>query len=265
MSEEQSEGLQTDQVNDQDEQQQDKQSEEQPSYQDEQEAIARKSGWKPEDEFEGDKSQWKSAEVFNVNGEWIQKVKAQNKRIDDIENGFNKRLENAAKLHEIQLKTQKAELVRKRDEAIDLADRETANSYQNDIDSLNIQPAQEPVNDSSVLDQWNAANPWIMGTDPKAAYAVSRFNAYSGSGMSHTQAIAAMEADVGKAFPNVNPNRSNQPLTEGGTKPGRKAAAKKLSMSDLTSEERKYQAAMPGAWASEAEFLQAVQDSRSAK
>ncbi len=262
MSEDQAEALEVEQ--DQQDEQQDEQQEKkqaQPSAED----VARQSGWKPLEEFEGDPAEWRSAEVFNERGYWIGKSKQQDKRIDELSNSFNTRLDNANKLHQHQMDLQKAELVRKRDDAIDDADRVTANKYQDDIDKINAQPNESLQADNSqqTLDNWNANNPWILGYDPKAAYGKQQFSNYQNQGLNVEQSIAAMENDVNKAFPSLNPGRETHPLPEGGTKPGRRSAAKTLTMGDLTAEERKYRSAMPGAWENDKEFLQAVQDSRS--
>jgi len=227
------------------------------------EDIARQGGWKPKEEYTGDLADWRSAEVFNERGVWIDKHKQQEKRMSDMEGRFNSRMDNANKLHQTQIEMQKQELIRKRDDAIDLADRDQANRYQTDIDSLNAQPEPPQANnENTVLDQWNVENPWILGNDPKAAYAKQQFGSYQGQGMTAGQSIAAMEADVNRAFPDVNLNRDRQPIPEKGSKPGRKRAAAKLSMADLSGEELKYYRAMPNAWSSEAEYLQAVQDTR---
>jgi hypothetical protein len=228
------------------------------------EDVARAGGWKPKDEYTGNQEDWRSAEVFNERGVWIDKHKAQEKRLSDMEGRFNSRLDSQNKLHQAQVEMQKKELVRKRDDAIDLADRDQANRYQTDLDSLNVQP-EPPApasNDDSVLDTWNASNPWILGTDPKAAYAKQQFGSYQAQGINTAQSIQAMEADVNRAFPDINPARENQPIPEKGSRPGRTRAPAKLSMSDLTSEELKYYRAMPNAWSSDAEYLQAVQDTR---
>lgn len=225
------------------------------------EDVARAGGWKPLEEWTGDPSEWRSAEVFNERGEWIQRHKAQEKRLNEIEMSFNQRIENANKLHQKQLEFQKAELIRKRDNAIDLADRDAANTYQTEIDKLNT-PEPTAAPDTSSIDRWNEANPWIYQNNPKAAYAKQMFGAYQSQGMSAEQALRAMEADVNREFPALNPGRDKQPIPEGGTRPGSKRAGRKLTMADLSSEELKYYRAMPGAWKSEAEYLQAVQDIR---
>jgi len=228
------------------------------------EDVAREGGWKPIEEWEGDKKEWRSAEVFNERGDWIQRHKVQEKRLNDMESSFNTRMDNANKLHQQQIELQKADLINKRDASIDLADKDAANGYQEQIDKINANPVESAPasNDQGTLDTWNTANPWILGTEPKAAYAKQQFALYQGQNMSASAALAAMESDVNRAFPDINPNRDNHPSSEGGSKPGKKRGARKLSMSDLTSEELKYYRAMPDAWGSQADYLQAVQDTR---
>lgn len=227
------------------------------------EDVARSGGWKPKEEWEGDLSEWRSAEVFNERGEWIQRHKAQQKQIDDMQSTFNTRMDNANKLHEQQIEMQKSDLIRKRDDAIDLADKTAANGFQDDIDKLNNQTVEQPANNGqSTLDNWNSANPWILQNNPKAAYAKQQFGMYQQQGMSSDVALSNMENDVKREFPDLNPGRDKQAIPEGGSRPGNKRGARKLSMSDLSSEELKYYRAMPGAWSSEAAYLQAVQDTR---
>lgn len=231
---------------------------------------ARTDGWIPEKEWTGDENErpeeFLTAEMFNARGEFIGRIKAQNKRISDMENQFNTRMDNANKIHQQQMEVQKSDLERKRDDAIDLADREAANGYQKDIDKLNEQPALAPApasNEQATLDEWNTNNAWILGNDPKAAYAKQQFATYRAQGIDTGAAITNMEKDVKRAFPALNNERDRQAIPEKGSKPGKKRAAKKLSMADLTNDELKYFRAMPGAWESEAAYLQAVQDTRS--
>jgi hypothetical protein len=228
------------------------------------EDIAREGGWRPKEEWEGPPSEWRSAEVFNERGVWIKKHRDQEKRLNDLAESFNTRLDNSNKLHKAQIEAQKAELIRKRDAAIDLADRETANQVQGEIDNL-ATPEVAPVvnNDQTFLDNWNRENPWILQNTPKAAYAKSQFAHYQQSGQDARTALANAERDVGREFPEINPARENHPTPEGGSKPGGKRGARALTMADLTNEEARIYRSMPGTWASEKDFLKAVQDSRS--
>jgi len=232
------------------------------------EDVARESGWKPEGEWDDDDPnrphKFTSAETFNARKELIKEIRVQKKRVDDLETNFNTRLDNSNKLHQQQMNAQKAELVRKRDEAIDLADRETANQIQGDIDNLNV-PVEPAVNtQQSALDNWNQSNPWIFQGGPKSAYAQSQLNLYLQQNQPVSAALSNVDADIAREFPAINPNRENHPSSEGGSKPGGKRATQALTMADLTHQEQNIYNKMPGTWESEAVFLKAVQDSRSA-
>jgi len=235
------------------------------------ETKARESGWKPESEWEGEDNdkpdEFFTAEMFNMRGHFIGEHKKQQKRMNDMETNFNTRMSAANKLRDGQLKIQKAELEGKRDEAIKLADVDAATKIQGQIDDINSLPADEaPATESPTqqyLDTWNQANPWIFQSGPKSAYAHSQLQVYADSGQDVATALANMERDITREFPGKADNREKVPSSEGGSKPGGKRGAAKLTMADLTSDEKKYRAAMPGAWKNDAEFLQAVQDSRS--
>lgn len=228
------------------------------------EETARKSGWRPEDEWAEDDAkrphEFTSAEIFNDRKGWVKKYRDQNKRMSDMEADFNTRLNNSNKLHEAQLEMQKKDLITKRDAAIDLADRETANRIQNDIDSINT-PAPKQDNQDA-LKAWEQSNTWIFQAGPKTSYANDQLNRYINSGLDVATALRSMESDIAREFPDVNHARSNQPSIEGGSRPGGKRPPRAITMTDLTNEERAIYKNMPGTWNTEADFLKAVQDSR---
>ncbi len=238
------------------------------SHDDIEEDTARQSGWKPEGEWDEDDPhkphKFTSAETFNARRELIKEIKTQKKRVDAMESQFNTRLDNSNKLHKATLEAQKADLIDKRDAAIDLADREAANKHQESIDNLHVPEEVPAVNAAqATLDNWNSNNAWIFQGGPKAAYAQAQMNQYLGAGQDVNAAISNMEADITREFPAINPNRENHPRSEGGSKPGGKRGSRAVTMADLTDEERNIYKKTPGTWATEAEFLKAVQDSRS--
>ena len=225
---------------------------------------AMKNGWRPKENWEGDDDDWVSAKKFNERGEMIGSIRELKSRLDKRDKEFESRLDNVNKLHGTQQKALLDDLETKRKAAIELADVDQANKIQGTIDDLKTAPVavEKTVDTDSSLDDWNAANPWIYDTSPKAAYAQARFNAHSKT-MTASQAIKSMESEVTQAFPDVNTRRDNASSVEGGkSRPGQRQV-KKLAWSDLTSNEVKYFNAMPGAWKKD-EYLQAVSDSRKA-
>lgn len=236
---------------------------------DHEEQEARASGWRPKEEWQGDPKEWRDPKSYLIYRDFADKHKAQQDKINSMEREFNERTESLNRLHAASLKAQREQLEARRIEAVDNADTEEFSRVQKSIDELNtqeqavVQPAynQQAHPDQAIIENWNKSNPWVLGSDPKAAYAKQQFGAYQSQGYNAQQAIAAMESDVARAFPAVNQNRDNHPRPEGGTKPGAKAA-RSLSMSDLRSEEIRLYKSMPGAWGSEKEFLKSVMESR---
>ncbi len=224
-------------------------------------------GWSPRDKWRGDPDDWVSAKKFNERGEMIGEIRKLKTRVDSNEQDFRARLDHHKKLQEAQMKVTISELESKRDEAIDLADRDNANRIQGQIDEARatvIPETPAPQNDQSIMDDWNANNAWIFEESPKAAYATARFNAHS-KNKTANDAILAMEADVLGAFPDINPRRQQASTVEGGrSKPGNKPSPK-LNWSQLTADEQKWFDVMPGAWKTKDDYLQAVQDERNAK
>ncbi len=233
------------------------------------EIKASQDGWCSKDQWRGDPDDWVSAKKFNERGEMMGKIHSLNRRLDERSTEFDTRLANQKKLHEAQMKITIADLESKRDDAIDDANREKANKLQTQIDEVKSQqfeaepPVVEPKNDQSVLEEWNKNNSWIADPDsPKAGYAIMRFNTHQAKGLDFQSAITAMEADVAKQFPDINPARETASTVESGrSRPGNKGTVK-LTWNQLTAEEAKWFNAMPGGTWTKEDYLQSVADER---
>ena len=224
------------------------------------EKKARSNGWFPKDDWKDDPDDWVSHKKFNERGEMIGSIKQLKKQRDDDRRQFNSRLDNVNKMHEVML----TELESKRDNAIDMADRQEANKIQDQIDNMRATQAPEPQQTDDFLNTWNQNNHWITSGTPKAIYAGTMFNKYSSSGMSNEDAVAAMEADVSREFSSQNAQRDRAPAQERNQSTPGKKHVQKLTMNDLTAKERNLHNQMSDAWKDDAEFLQAVSDSRGA-
>lgn len=228
------------------------------------EVSARKDGWLPKDEYQGDPAKWRGAEAFNLNGKWIKRLNANDRKLAEVESKFDARLDNANKLHKHQMDVQKKDLVRQRDDAIDQGDRKTANAIQDDIDEINKQPdiidvkTEGTPEAGDLIDNWNKSNTWINGQTAKAGYAKNQFTYHQSLGLDEAASLIAMENDIRNEFPDKNTNRSGQPSSEGGAPPG-VTKSKNIGWGDLTTEEASlYQ---PDVWTKK-EYLQAVKDVR---
>jgi hypothetical protein len=223
-----------------------------------QEAKASSAGWQPFDDFiegGGDPDKWRDASAFNTYGELIGTVK---KQAAD----FESRLEGVTKLGQAQLAAQRQTLIKERDEAIENGQVKAVHAIDQQLHNLN-----QPVQPQRIaeLEQWNADNPWIMDKSPKAIYARAIWGDLLAQNMPVGQALAALEGEVKKNFP-PPPRQTHVPDSEKGrVSAGLKSRTAALTMADVTQQELNYRKALPDAWASDKEFLQAVADNRKAE
>ena len=219
-------------------------------------------GWEDYEAFVekgGDPAKWRSAEAFNLYGEMVGELKR-------TRQDFDSRLEGVHNLAQAQLKVQREQLLAERDALIEEGGRtKEVGVIEKKIDALNI---PQPVQRSAILDQWNAANPWILEDSPKSTRAYAVYDRAMKSGQTIEQAIQAVETDIAKHFPKTTPNRpAHIPESEKGKGSkgfGGGGGAKTATMDTLTEEERaiwKHSASM---WKNDQKsFLQSVNDRRS--
>lgn len=217
-------------------------------------------GWKDFDDYVadgGDPAKWKTADAYNTYGELVDTIKQQKR-------DFDQRLEGVHKLTQAQLAAQREQLSAKRDEAIESGDKAAVHALDKQISTLNIQPVQSV---DPMLDEWNSRNAWIYEKSPKSKWAHEVFREAVQSGKSTGEAIMMVESEVKKHFSSTPSPRTPGRVPEsekGNGSRGFKAASQALTMADLTREESLTYKAMPDAWKSEKEFLQAVADDRKA-
>lgn len=212
-----------------------------------------------------DADQWQPPEVYlQLKPAWS-KIKDQAKQNKNLQ----KELEAQRSFYGQQVENLREELNTRRDTAVEEADVTRFNEIQKQIDNLPA-PAQPGQNDqlSDELKTWNAdpKNSWYRTDEAKQALADRRFLLYKQQNYTDGDAIALMQVDVDKRFPPVNANRDGAPPSEGGSKPGRKSAPRRLSLSDLTPKESSIWRHRPdNMWKNEEEFLKQVVKSREAE
>lgn len=224
---------------------------------------ASKSGWKDFDDYVtegGDPDKWKTADAFNLAGEFMSTL-----RRKDAD--FERRLEGVQKLSQAQLEVQRTELTAKRDEMIEQGKVKEVHVLDKQIDTLTQQqqmPSHHPHMDT--LNEWNSNNAWINEKTPKASHARLYWSELSNSGTPIPQALSMLEAEIKKHFPPQSTQRTAT-LPETESSKGSRGFTQKtsaLTMADLNDEERLAWRHMGHAWKSEKEFLQAASDMRKA-
>ena len=231
---------------------------------------ASKGGWMPLEDWtskDKDPDDWVSAKKFNERGQMMDSISSLRKQVEAQSNDFSSRITNLTKLQEARTNQTIADLKDKRDQAVDVADREEVNKIQGQIDELNVAPVNQPAAQPAQhegqkdLDAWNANNSWINEFSPKSEFAKASFNRHANTGISVQEAIKMAEADIRTHFPPTNPRRDSAQSVEGGrSKPGQRSA-RKLAWSDLSATEEKLFNNMPGVFSKE-EYLSAVADDR---
>lgn len=226
------------------------------TYVERQEAKAREGGWKPEEEWEGDPELWVSAEAFNIRGEFIGKLKAKDSET-------NTRIENLNKAHEAQLKVKLDELAQQKDALILEGNKlKEVKDIDNQMHEL-LQP-QQIVPD--VIDQWNKENPWIEEPSAKSSHAKYLYSEAVSRNMTPEAIINHVNTGIAKEFPSQKTKKPAVAEVEKGNGPSNfgKSKPKALTIADITEEEHKWLNAMPNAWKTDKEKIQAVTDSRKA-
>lgn len=227
-----------------------------------QEEKARKDGWSDFDDFVAsgkDPAGWKPAAAFNL-------FKDMRGVLTRKEQEFSQRIEGVQKMAQSQLEAQRAELMGKRDAAIELGDVKQVHTIEKQINTLNQQPPTLPPG-AAELSEWNTNNPWVTEKTPKAAFARELWNDLQ-SKMPITQALQVLESEITKHYPTTKPQpRGHVPEQETGKGPqGFGNKARTLTMADLNDEEKmawKWQGQT--AWkGDEKAFLKAATDMRKA-
>lgn len=228
-------------------------------------------GWRPQEDFEGPEDNWKTAKEYVKDGEWLNKIKDLNQKVDSQRREFDERLENTNKLNDARRKQEIEDLRTQQREAVDLSDTDAYDKTQKQIDRLEKEsvPAVETngVAKDPAITAWENENPWINETgNEKAGIALSVWNNYVNQNPSATvqQALNHVDDRINKLYPknNSNPRRQQPNTNESPTRtPSRKN--KDLTMNDLTPDERNdWNKFGNTIFKTEKAFLKAVTDSR---
>jgi hypothetical protein len=225
-----------------------------------QEDKAAASGWKPFDEYVesgGDPAKWRTADAYNLYGEMVGTIKRQ-------EQDFNQRTEGLVKYTQAQLQIQREQLLAQRDAAIEAGDKAQVHKLDKQLDQTNVQVAPTTTHGTVLLEEWNSKNQWINDGSPKASHAHATFARALQQGATIQDAISRVDAEISKHYP-ARQAKAHIPEGERGRgSVGFKGKSAALTMGDLTQQESAIFRAMPNAWKSEKEFLQAVADDRKA-
>lgn len=204
-----------------------------------------------------DPDDWVSPEVFKERGERI-KMKAE----------YDNRFKNLSMYYQKQMEIQRNDLLARRDEAIDTADKAAVKRLDkelkelDEIEQLNkVEDAPAIVKPPEVV-EWEEDNPWCHDIkDPRLALAQRVYKSAIESGKTPATALRLVDKEIAAKF--IDTSRKPSQIAEGSRPSSGKHDDGKPSMATLTSEERKIWDA--GIFDSKDDFLKAVQDDRKLK
>lgn len=217
------------------------------------EEKAKSSGWMPLDEWEEagrDPSDWVSAEVFNVRGEFFDKIHKKNREIDDLHNAINdlKRLHGkiAEKEREKvikELKKAKA-LAMENDDfdaVVDIDEKMSEVKQQTFQQEQSATPKEDP-DFRPTFEKFVDENPWYNNDSDMRVYADAIGLKMAQQGKHYTEVFQEVSKKVRENFPHKfsNPNRQKS-VVDGGERTvnaGRGKGKTKYSYSDLSAEQK---------------------------
>lgn len=229
-------------------------------------------GWRPEEAFEGDKDNWKTAKEYIKDGEWIGQINDLKREMGDQKRQFDERLVNANKLSDARRKSEIEALRKEQKNAVGMADEDAYDAAQVKIDAIDQQAQDETAstpqqNKDPVIAAWEVKNPWINDVnDIKTAVTQGIWNSFlqQNPAATNQQALAHVDTELNKLYPTNNTNpRRDQPNTTEGKQRRAKRSNKDITMSDLTNDEvQQWNQYGKSIFKTEKAFLKAVTDTR---
>lgn len=211
----------------------------------EDEAKARSKGWVGKEEWVEsgkDADDWVNFNHFNAKGDLI----AQARRVQTLEKEFEKRLADNNEFHKANLEMRLSELQDKRDEAIDIADKDAVKKLDGEIKSIDKQIDKLSVKEPELTGPSEAdiqvENAYFNTLDTIAKKSTANYlgQQYAQQGLSGQALVNAVEADMKKEFPNTNPNRQKASMTDKKTRNSNDSKEKpKYSMDDLSPQDKR--------------------------
>lgn len=205
-----------------------------------------------------DAKDWRDPVEYRHQGELIKQRNEMQRRYDD-------QIKNLNLLHEVRLQNEREELIRRRDEAIDVADRPEvkrldAQIANNDRQVQLVQNQPENTKHQEVV-EWEEENPWSQdANDPRLILANKVCSAQLAAGKTLAAALRAVDKEIAAKF--TIPSKSNAQMVEGSRTASGKKEGATLSWGDLTSAEEKAYSAFPQGWKTKTDFLKAAFNAR---
>lgn len=202
---------------------------------------AKAAGWKPLEEFDGDPEAWVDAKEFVKRAPLYEKNHKLKRELAELKNALHEVKGHISKVSESAYKKAIADLEARRDEAIDLGDKEQVREIDKAIREAEAIKAPVEAVHPAIADWEKKNGEWFYADKEISAFGMARAQAYLAQHPNDFEgAMEVMEKDIKRAFPEkfekTNPKRKEPPPVETG---GNSPAGRTFGESDLTDEQRK--------------------------
>ncbi len=191
------------------------------------ENTAREQGWKPLEEFDGDKAKWVSAETFVAKGELITKIESLGKKLKDSDKAIKMLTEHHQKVKESEFKRAVEYLKTQKKQAYEAGDVDKIIEIDDKIaevkENQKTQKAEEPKSTPEIhpsFQKWQDENTWYTTDSEMRTDADAFGNAYAANNPEKTpeEVLEYVSKKVKRLYKDKfeNPNRSKASAVEGG-------------------------------------------------
>lgn len=210
------------------------------------EQRAVEQGWVPQDQWEGEPDQWRPAKEFLDRGELFKKIDDQNRTIKEFKKVVDDLRKHNAKIAEVEYKRALEQLKEQKKVAIAEGDGEAVVSIDERIDA--VKEAQREVQAAPVAEvaqevnpifsAWVERNQWFNSNRAMRAFANDVGREAAAQGLSPSDVLAKVEAEVKKEFADKfnNPRRNAPGAVEASSNKG---TSGKRDTFTLTDDERR--------------------------
>ena len=166
------------------------------------ESLARELGWKPAEEWRGDKTNWTPADEFIRH-----KVSKSDRLADDVRvvrDQMARMARTSAQITEREVQRAKKEAEERFRQAVEAGDVQAAQEAS--LEMSRVDSGAASANDDPEVAQFKARNPWFNPTDPDneaSLYALSVAETRARRGASAAEQARAAEEAVRKRFPEL--------------------------------------------------------------
>src|SRR5690606_1081142 len=210
--------------------------------------AAMERGWKPRDQYEGDPTKWRSAELFLELEPFYKRIESQSKQLKNYEKTVKQIAQDMKTVREQAYKKALSDLRAERKNAMQEGDYDRVELLEERMDLLKEEQQRQAIQaevshaeddvDPSVFVEWTKRNTWYERDSGLKDWADARGLVLFQQGKDKMEILQILEREAKHKFPEkfTNPNRE-RPGTVTAT--GRKTTAAKAVEQNMTDAERR--------------------------